>query len=423
MVRSLYNCYFGIQEPLVQTQVLPYLRELVKDRHEMVLLTFESESLDPETRESIREELKLDGIEWHSLRYHKRLSAIATAFDIIAGTLVVRRLIKTRRIDLLHGRVHVPTLMAALARKLSRTKPKLIFDIRGFFPEEYADAGVWPTNGVIFRTAKWVERWLLKEADGFVVLTKKASRVLFPESSTNGTDGMLADSQGRPVEVIPCCVDLNVRFEITDEKERSRARKALGLDGRFVVVHLGALGGLYLNSEIVELLAISKNLDPSTFGLFVTQTDPKELVELLRKRGFTDKDILVTRAPAEEVAKYLHVSDVGVSFVKATFATLARSPTKIPEYLACGLPIIANAGVGDVDELVEGQEVGALVRDMSPLGYEEAIRKVLAFSQPAEHMRAVAAREFSLDSIGGERYRRLYSRLLASEAPTAHRQL
>ncbi|HEX7175235.1 MAG TPA: hypothetical protein VF240_08130, partial [Pyrinomonadaceae bacterium] len=28
-VSTLYLCYFGLREPLVQTQVLPYLRQLV----------------------------------------------------------------------------------------------------------------------------------------------------------------------------------------------------------------------------------------------------------------------------------------------------------------------------------------------------------------------------------------------------------
>jgi len=43
-MRTLYLCYFGLREPLVQTQVLPYLRQLsrsgcdrasAKDFHEI----------------------------------------------------------------------------------------------------------------------------------------------------------------------------------------------------------------------------------------------------------------------------------------------------------------------------------------------------------------------------------------------------
>ena len=37
----LYICYFGLREPLVQTQVLPYLRQLRSEKLQVSLLTFE----------------------------------------------------------------------------------------------------------------------------------------------------------------------------------------------------------------------------------------------------------------------------------------------------------------------------------------------------------------------------------------------
>jgi len=41
MFKTLYICYFGLREPLVQTQVLLYLREIMKDGVKVFLLTFE----------------------------------------------------------------------------------------------------------------------------------------------------------------------------------------------------------------------------------------------------------------------------------------------------------------------------------------------------------------------------------------------
>ena len=38
---TLYLCYFGLREPLVQTQVLPYLRQLAAGGIKVHLLTFE----------------------------------------------------------------------------------------------------------------------------------------------------------------------------------------------------------------------------------------------------------------------------------------------------------------------------------------------------------------------------------------------
>jgi hypothetical protein len=79
--------------------------------------------------------------------------------------------------------------MGALGRKFSRHKATLLFDIRGFFPEEYTDAGIWPENGVMYRAAKRVERWLLEESDGFVVLTDKARKLLFPGNGSRSQLG------------------------------------------------------------------------------------------------------------------------------------------------------------------------------------------------------------------------------------------
>ena len=116
MPRTLYVCYFGVREPLVQTQVLPYLREIRKAGTEVALLTFEPASAEfPEAESEVRENLQHQGIEWHWRRYHKRLSIIATAYDVVQGIIFIRKFIAERRPDILHGRVHVPTLMAALA--------------------------------------------------------------------------------------------------------------------------------------------------------------------------------------------------------------------------------------------------------------------------------------------------------------------
>ena len=149
MAKTLYICYFGVREPLVQTQVIPYLREIIKGGVEVSLLTFEPDFKLKWTQEQIATEkgnLSEKGINWYCLQYHKRPSAPATAFDVMNGAWFVAKLLRVEKFDVIHGRVHIPMLMGAIARKLSKHKPDLLFDIRGFFPEEYTDAGVWPTE-------------------------------------------------------------------------------------------------------------------------------------------------------------------------------------------------------------------------------------------------------------------------------------
>src|ERR1041384_7242885 len=128
-ISTLYLCYFGLREPLVQTQVLPYLRSLAASGVGVSLLTFEPElrrSWTAAELEEKRAELERDGIRWHSLPYHKRPSLPATAFDILAGALDAARLVRREGVQVLHARSHVPMAMAMLARAL--TESRTVFD-------------------------------------------------------------------------------------------------------------------------------------------------------------------------------------------------------------------------------------------------------------------------------------------------------
>src|SRR6187455_1909901 len=116
MQSTLYICYFGVRQPLVRTQVIPYLQELAKGGYKVHLLTFEPDLSTEWTSEQIeaeRSQLAEKGIVWQCLAYHKRPSAIATAWDIFAGSRFIRKMIAREEINVLHGRVHVATLMGA----------------------------------------------------------------------------------------------------------------------------------------------------------------------------------------------------------------------------------------------------------------------------------------------------------------------
>ncbi len=411
--KILYVCYFGLREPLVQTQVLPYLLEVLKDGNEVILLTFEPDPARTWTAGAInaeRELLKEKGIRWLHLTYHKSPSVPATFYDILNGARLVSRLIDNEHIDLLHCRIHIPALMAAVARKFSRKNPKLLFDIRGFFPEEYTDAGIWPENGWLYRAVKRVEKWLLKESDGFVVLTEKARQILFPESVDSGRDKL-----GRPVEVIPCCVDLQ-RFATADDISRENVRRELDIHDRFVFVYIGSFGGWYLTNEMLDFLRVAKQQNEKAFALIITQRETEKAENMLRDAGLHQGDHLVISVTPQQIPRFLKAADVAISFIKSCYSKQAASPTKIAEYLAAGLPVVSNAGVGDLDELIDGEKVGVILEGLSDEDYLAGLAKIERYSQDnsslPEHCKSVAHRYFDLTSVGGERYRRLYKRIL-----------
>lgn len=411
--KTLYLCYFGLREPLVQTQVLPYLREIKKGGTAVSILTFEPNPKGNWTAEQIETEkqnLADEGIEWNFLTYHKRPSAPATLFDILCGAWFVWKKMRRDGLDVIHARVHVPAVMGALARKFTfGKKPKLLFDIRGFFPEEYTDAGVWKENGWLYKSVKRVEKWLFKESDGFVVLTEKARNILFPESAETGFDKF-----ERPVEVIPCCVNLK-RFESANNKSRVEIRKQLNAENRFVVTYVGSFGGWYLTSEMADFFKAAKEKNAASFALVLTQSNAEMISELLKNRGLTEKDFYIAKVAPSEIPSFLSAADVAISFIKPCFSKLSSSPTKIAEYLISGVPVISNSGVGDVAELIEENKVGAVLAEFDEKSYFLALTELEELAKSSdlrENCRVAARNKFDLERVAGEKYRRIYEKLL-----------
>jgi glycosyltransferase involved in cell wall biosynthesis len=414
--KTLYLCYFGLREPLVQTQVLPYLREIKKGGVDVSILTFEPNPKENWTAEEIQTEKKKladEGIDWNFLTYHKRPSAPATLFDILCGAFFTWKKIRREQIDVLHARVHVPAAMGALARKFTfGKKPKLLFDIRGFFPEEYTDAGVWKENGWLYKSVKRVEKWLFKESDGFVVLTEKARGILFPESAKTGFDKF-----ERPVEVIPCCVNLK-RFESANNGSRSEMRKQLNVENRFVITYVGSFGGWYLTDEMADFFKAAKQKNANSFALVLTQSSAETISELLKNHGLSENDFYISKVSPAEIPKYLSAADAAISFIKPCYSKLSSSPTKIAEYLISGVPVISNRGVGDVAELIEENKVGAVLAGFDEKSYLSALselEELAKISDVREKCRVTALREFDLEKTAGEKYRNIYSRLLKEE--------
>jgi glycosyltransferase involved in cell wall biosynthesis len=414
--KTLYICYFGLREPLVQTQVVQYLRELTKlDGLAVSLLTFEPDlknSWSPEQIEAEKKKLAAEGIEWHALPYHKWPSVPATLYDVFRGTLFVRKLVKQNGVNILHGRIHIPMLMAVLVKKLTRKKLKLLFDIRSFFPEEYTDVGRWKKNGLLYKAVKKIERRLLRESNAFVVLTEKARDILFPESRETGFD-----KAGRPVEVIPCCVDLK-RFTAAGEVSRNEIRDEYDLNGRKVIVYIGALGTWYLVDEMADLLLAAREQDKTVFAMVLTQSAPEIMAEKLAARGFSDSDMLIKKVAPGEIPGFLSAADVAVSFIKPCYSKLSSSPTKMAEYLASGLPVITNGGVGDVADQVGADKTGSVVAEFGRQAYLKSLQEIEILQQTCdlpEVCRKSAKDRFDLEKIGGKKYRSIYRSLIVME--------
>lgn len=400
---SLYICYLALSDPLVHTQVVVYLRGLAADEHRIHLLTFETERLTRRRRRELRRSLAAEGIRWHGLRYHKRPSLPATAYDTVTGALYAAALVLRHRLEVLHARNHVPAMMVLIVQRLLWwRRPALVFDIRGLMAEEYEDMGRWGRDSLPFRLTKDVERRAIDRAEGIVVLTARVRRQLFGESP---------DPR---VFVIPCCAD--VERLARARGERDARRKALGLGGTTVMVYVGKFGGWYMTGEMAEFFTSARELIPNLRFLILTQ-EPQPAIETeLRRRG-VEEGYTITSVSPEALGGYLAAADFGISFIRPTPSKISSSPTKIGEYLAAGLPVLSTSGVGDVDSLI-GDGVGVLVAEHGGAEYRAAashMMELIGELGTREHCTTVARRELSLADVGVPSYRRLYEYVAAAD--------
>ena len=244
-------------------------------------------------------------------------------------------------------------------------------------------------------------------------MTEKARKILFPKSDKDGFD-----ESGRPFEVIPCCVDLN-RFETANEQSRAEMRRRLKIEDRFAAVYVGSFGGWYMTRETADFYGELKKKKPDAFALILTQSDPQLIQPLLEERGFTTADFLITQVAPPEIPLYLSAADVAISFIKPCYSKQASSPTKNAEYLACGLPIIVNDGVGDTTELTEADGTGVVINEFNAENYQVALAKLETLLEDKNALsarcRESARKRFDLVNVGGAKYRHLYQRILSKD--------
>jgi glycosyltransferase involved in cell wall biosynthesis len=403
--RVLFISYNGMLDPLGQTQVLPYLRELGNRGVQFTLLSFERPmAFTPDgvlRCEELREALSAQGIEWHRLRYHQRPSVPATIYDVVAGIRKAKSLVRRNRIDMVHARSHIPATIALALKKSLGTK--MIFDLRGLMAEEYVDAGHWRKGSLPYRITKAAERRIFAATDAVVTLTERIWPII------KEWEGLC----GRNVHhaVIPCCVDLSL-FKFSDE-DRAKRRAELRLGDKFTIVYSGSLDGWYLTEQMADFFAVFVRQRDAHL-VWLTNGSHDRVKELMRSRSVPADQFSVLSVPARLVPSYLSAAEAGLSFIKRCFSKTASSPTKNAEYLACGLPLIINAGIGDSDALIDEWSAGVLLEELTDAEYAEAgafIEAMAAQRDARNSARAVAERLFDLQTVGVERYAALYERV------------
>lgn len=402
-VRILYISYDGVLEPLGESQVVSYL-ERCSDGRSLTLLTFEKpiDRADRTRVAAMADRLRAANVEWIPRRYHHRPYLPAKAFDVLSAWVVGRRWARGGGRLLIHARGYLPSLMALVIRMW--TDARFIFDMRGFWADERVEAGFWRRGSGIDRTVKWLERRFFERADAIVSLTHDGVRAF---------DALgYRIRRSTPIVVIPTCTNLDRFYPGAPDPA---AREALGLKGRLVFGAVGTMSGWYLRREMLQYLALLVKKFDGACALVITREDHARLRADAAGVGLTGDALRLVRAEFEAMPRFLRLLDLGVLFLRDSFAKRASAATTLGELLASGVPVVLNRGGGDASALVEQGGAGLVLRDTRESTFEGSIDDVRALvGDPGvrRRCREVAERHFDLRA-GVRQYTELYDQLVS----------
>jgi glycosyltransferase involved in cell wall biosynthesis len=405
-MRALYVSQNGMLENLGQSQVLPYLRGLARRGVEINLLSFELVGSDAGAVETLRSSLAPQGIRWTPLQRRRDPRIRVKLAESTTGVMKAFVTALARRPDVVHGRSYFSTAICDVIASVV-PRARLLFDCRGMLGDEYVDAGYWTEERIEYRLVKRYESRAFRRAEGVVVLTEALKRWILDR-------GWLGPRTH--IEAVPCCVDLE-KFDF-DQAARIRLRKELGLEDAFVVVYAGSLGTWYREPELSKFAGMVKAATRRRVAfLLLTASPPEALVEMLRTQGFSDANIVTRRVPPAEMPAYLSVGDAALSFITSCFSKKGSSPTKVAEYLACGLPVVLNGDIGDQADLAAETDACVVLSSFSDEELARATARVLELGarSMAERVRAgrrVASERFGIERVGVARYERLYKAMV-----------
>lgn len=391
----LYISYDGMLEPLGQSQVLSYLEPLAQN-YDVHLLSFEkSADLDDRRRlRAVGERSAAANIRWTYRRYHKAPSAPATALDIAIGFVSAWSIARRHRVHLIHARSYIPALIGIMVKRA--TGAKLLFDMRGLWADERVDGGLWPAGGHLYRATKAIERRLLRSADHIVTLTRASVEEV---RRLAGPDGAAT-----PISVISTCTDLQ-RFRPPTSKPV----------GPIVLGYIGSVGTWYLFDETLLAFRLLQELHPDAQLLIVNRGEHPRIRERIAAAGLDPACVEVLAADHRDMPSLIARMSAGAALVKPAYSKIASAPTKVAEYLACGIPVLGNSGVGDVEPLLEGRRVGVSVDSFDEVQLRSAVARLAELILDKETVgrcRTAVEELFSLEG-GVAEYRRIYRSLLS----------
>ena len=379
---GIYITNNGLSDHIGVAQVLPYLQGLARNGHSSSVISVEDPanwavtrpaSLSVDTDPSCTGELRFYPI----FRRTGPVRRLQRFFVPMQMRRRVEKIMKMRAVAIIHCRSYMPLGPSLTAAK--NHGAALICDVRGYWIDQRFEGGARSPQNALDRAKiahfRKLERRAYAQAHQIVTLTHDAKKVI--EAAPSYGNG--------PITVVPCSVDQEA-FDISP-RARSRIRETLAIPpNALVVCYLGSSSGVYRMDLVNRVYDAARKLVPEARLLLMGNHRGTDHVKAAAAHGVVldSADVITRKVPHSEVPNYLNASDIGLSFQVSTPSSLGVSATKVGEYMACGLPVASNLGVGDIQRIVQDGQFGAVLRNDSQQEVDRVARVLVELSRIAD---------------------------------------
>ena len=395
MPGTLYLTRNGLLEPLGQSQVMGYLRGLSQD-HQITLITFEKpgDMANKQAMAQARIDCEAYGINWHPKSFRRRPKLIAPAWSMFEMFWSALKAARRGDAQLIHARSYLPAAAAWVVFRLTGTP--FIFDMRALWQEELITAGRLRRGSMMHKALVGLERRCLRDAALVISLTEAATQYLKQQYPNELED--------QDIAIIPTCTNLE-RFKLSSEPPSARVYGCIGT----------VLSGWFRLDWLATFYRQVAARDHDAIFEVVTRDDKDAVRSALDPDGILGDRLAIYPLPSDRVQEPLQKQCASVMFYAGgETSELGRSPTRMGEVLGCGVPVVANEGVGDVADIIRRYNVGVIAKDESEAAMTTALDELETLRSDPDlpsRCRKAAEEVFSLEA-GTEAYRKIYADIL-----------
>jgi glycosyltransferase involved in cell wall biosynthesis len=248
------------------------------------------------------------------------------------------------------------------------TRKKWFFDVRDLWIDASVGLGFIRKNSLFEKMSRKYEMICYAACDGITVTTEEIQNKIKKNYSIISNK----------IAIVPNGVDTEIYIP-TSQAKKNR------------IIYTGNIGFAQDLQNVI--LAVKKVNKEFSLELYLVGDGDikKDLEELVNKEDLREKIFFTGALAREEIPKLIADSLIGIAPLKNTESLRYAIPTKVYEYMSCGIPFIAT-GKGEIENVAKKSEGGIIAENTAESIYKQVIR--LIENEPLRKNMGKNGREF-----------------------------